>query len=267
MVKKERRAKEVVTREYTINLHKKLHDIKFKSRAPRAIKEVRKFASKIMGTKDVRLDVSLNKAIWSKGIKNVPTRLRVVISRKRNEDEDATVRSGRVRDACVGDGACDCALIAAEAEGNVCSYDVGAAGEQRRVRPRAPQQRRRQRRGGCCRPVLLDGACTTMERCKRRRRSQAALPCVLLPGGVCVGRSSHCRANARHHHQHSSLCLSRSGLCCTSTTHPSSPLLHSAASTTPTRHAATQQEEMYAFVSVAADQATKGKGTVVVQDA
>lgn len=92
MVKKERRAKEVVTREYTINLHKKLHSIKFKSRAPRAVKEIRKFAQKMMGTKDVRLDVSLNKAVWSKGIKNVPTRLRIVVSRRRNEDEDAKVR-------------------------------------------------------------------------------------------------------------------------------------------------------------------------------
>ncbi|KIY99900.1 60S ribosomal protein L31 [Monoraphidium neglectum] len=89
MVKKERRAKEVVTREYTINLHKKLHSTKFKSRAPKAVKEIRKFAQKLMGTKDVRLDVGLNKAVWSKGIKNVPTRLRVVISRRRNEDEDA----------------------------------------------------------------------------------------------------------------------------------------------------------------------------------
>lgn len=92
-MKKERRAKEVVTREYTINLHKKLHSTKFKSRAPKAVKEIRKFAQKLMGTKDVRLDVGLNKAVWSKGIKNVPTRLRVVISRRRNEDEDAKVRA------------------------------------------------------------------------------------------------------------------------------------------------------------------------------
>ncbi|KAI8474649.1 MAG: ribosomal protein L31 component of cytosolic 80S ribosome and 60S large subunit [Monoraphidium minutum] len=89
MVKKERRAKEVVTREYTVNLNKKLHDTKFKSRAPKAVKEIRKFAAKMMGTKDVRLDVSLNKAVWSKGIRNVPTRLRIVVSRRRNEDEDA----------------------------------------------------------------------------------------------------------------------------------------------------------------------------------
>jgi large subunit ribosomal protein L31e len=91
MVKKERRSKEVVTREYTVNLHKKLHSIKFKSRAPKAVKVIKQFAAKIMGTKDVRIDVALNKAIWSKGIKNVPNKLRIVISRRRNDDEDAKV--------------------------------------------------------------------------------------------------------------------------------------------------------------------------------
>lgn len=38
----------------------------FKKRAPRAISEIRKFATKMMGTKDVRVDVKLNKAVWSK---------------------------------------------------------------------------------------------------------------------------------------------------------------------------------------------------------
>lgn len=60
---------EVVTREYTINLHKRLHGVGFKKRAPRAIKEVRKFAVQKMGTPDVRVDTHLNKQIWSKGIK------------------------------------------------------------------------------------------------------------------------------------------------------------------------------------------------------
>lgn len=91
MVKKEVKSKEPVTREYTINLHKRVHGIKFKGRAPRAIKEIKAFAGKAMGTKDVRVDVKLNKAVWSKGIKNVPFRLRIVVSRRRNEDEDAKV--------------------------------------------------------------------------------------------------------------------------------------------------------------------------------
>jgi len=61
----------------------------FKKRAPKAIKEIRKFAQKMMGTEDVRVDVSLNKAVWSHGIRNVPYRVRVKLQRKRNEDEEA----------------------------------------------------------------------------------------------------------------------------------------------------------------------------------
>merc|ERR1719408_1202258 len=42
-----------------------------------------------MSTKDVRIDTKLNKFVWSQGIRNVPKRVRVRMSRKRNEDEDA----------------------------------------------------------------------------------------------------------------------------------------------------------------------------------
>ncbi|CAN7133126.1 unnamed protein product, partial [Brassica rapa subsp. narinosa] len=54
----------------------------FKKKAPKAIKEIRKFAEKAIGRKDVRVDVKLNKQIWSRGI-------RVRVARKRNDDEDA----------------------------------------------------------------------------------------------------------------------------------------------------------------------------------
>merc|ERR1711944_143100 len=80
---------EVVTREYTINLHKRLHGIGFKYRAPRAIKEIKNFAEKQMGTNDVRIDTRLNKHLWSQGIKSVPFRVRVRLARLRNEDEDS----------------------------------------------------------------------------------------------------------------------------------------------------------------------------------
>ncbi|KAK6119250.1 hypothetical protein DH2020_047013 [Rehmannia glutinosa] len=83
------RKEEVITREYTINLHKHLHGCTFKKKAPNAIKEIRKFAQKAMGTTDVRVDVKLNKHIWSRGIRSVPRRIRVRIARKRNDDEDA----------------------------------------------------------------------------------------------------------------------------------------------------------------------------------
>jgi ribosomal protein L31E len=53
----------------------------FKQRAPRAIKEVRKFAQKVMGTSDVRVDVKLNQFLWHSGIKAVPHRVRVRLSR------------------------------------------------------------------------------------------------------------------------------------------------------------------------------------------
>ena len=62
----------------------------FKRRAPRAIKAIRQFAEKQMGTSDVRIDTKLNKAVWAKGIRNVPYRIRVKLSRRRNEDEEST---------------------------------------------------------------------------------------------------------------------------------------------------------------------------------
>ncbi|PHH67089.1 hypothetical protein CDD81_4484 [Ophiocordyceps australis] len=80
---------DVVAREYTIHMHKRLHGVSFKKRAPRAIKEIKDFATKAMGTSDVRIDPQLNKKVWECGIKGVPYRLRVRISRKRNDEEDA----------------------------------------------------------------------------------------------------------------------------------------------------------------------------------
>ena len=78
-----------VSREYTIHIHKHLLHVPFKKRAPRAIHAIKKFAQKTMGTKDVRLDVSVNKYVWSKGIRSVPRRIRVNLSRRANEDEEA----------------------------------------------------------------------------------------------------------------------------------------------------------------------------------
>uniref|UniRef100_A0A2K5ENT3 Large ribosomal subunit protein eL31 n=1 Tax=Aotus nancymaae TaxID=37293 RepID=A0A2K5ENT3_AOTNA len=76
-------------KEYTINIHKCIHGVGFKKRAPWALKEIWKFAMKEMETPDVCIDTRLNKAVWAKGIRNVPYRIRVRLSRKRNEDEDS----------------------------------------------------------------------------------------------------------------------------------------------------------------------------------
>merc|ERR1719469_540840 len=42
-----------------------------------------------MYTEDVRVDNALNRAIWVNGIRNVPRRIRIRVTRRRNEDEDA----------------------------------------------------------------------------------------------------------------------------------------------------------------------------------
>ncbi|XP_073734049.1 large ribosomal subunit protein eL31-like [Callorhinus ursinus] len=81
---------EVVTREYTISIHKRIHGVGFKKHAPWALKEIQKFAMKEMGTPDVRIDTRRNKAVWAKGIRNVLYRSRVRLSRKCNEDEDSS---------------------------------------------------------------------------------------------------------------------------------------------------------------------------------
>ncbi|XP_068921276.1 large ribosomal subunit protein eL31-like [Petaurus breviceps papuanus] len=80
---------EVVTRQYTVNIHERIHGVGFKKRAPRALKEICKFAMKQMATPDVRIDMRLNKAVWAKGIRNNPYHIQVHLSRKHNEDEDS----------------------------------------------------------------------------------------------------------------------------------------------------------------------------------
>merc|ERR1712151_1235193 len=76
-------------RDYTLHLHKRLHGVQFKKRAPRAIRDIKRFATKEMYPKDVRIDNSLNRAVWLNGIRNIPRRIRIRVTRRRNEDEDA----------------------------------------------------------------------------------------------------------------------------------------------------------------------------------
>merc|ERR1712039_210935 len=77
-----------VTREYTINLHKRCHRRTFKKKAPWAVKVIKKFATKVMGTEKVKIDSNLNKHIWHKGVRNIPRRIRVRIARQLDDDVD-----------------------------------------------------------------------------------------------------------------------------------------------------------------------------------
>ncbi|KIY47244.1 hypothetical protein FISHEDRAFT_45698, partial [Fistulina hepatica ATCC 64428] len=79
---------DVVTREYTVHLHKLVHGRSFKKRAPWAVKSVVAFAQKAMGTSDVRLDPKLNEEIWKRGIKTIPHRIQVKLECKRNDEEN-----------------------------------------------------------------------------------------------------------------------------------------------------------------------------------
>jgi large subunit ribosomal protein L31e len=59
-----------------------------KKRAPRALKAIKKFAQIHMGTSDVRIENGLNKYMWSRGITQIPNRVRVRCSRLRNDATD-----------------------------------------------------------------------------------------------------------------------------------------------------------------------------------
>merc|ERR1719238_1948324 len=78
-----------VTRDYTLNMHKRLQGVAFKKRATRAVRECRRFAAAAMFTKDVRVDTQLNRHLWSKGCRNVPRLVRIRVSRTKNEDDEA----------------------------------------------------------------------------------------------------------------------------------------------------------------------------------
>ena len=75
----------VVTLETTIHLAPHMNNVTHKKRAPRACKVVKQYARRMMDTTDNRIDVKLNKALWSKGIRSVPHRIRVRMARKVRE--------------------------------------------------------------------------------------------------------------------------------------------------------------------------------------
>ncbi|XP_062055115.1 large ribosomal subunit protein eL31-like [Lepus europaeus] len=78
-----------MTREYTINIHKRICGVGFRKCVPWAIKKIRKFAMKEMGTPCVHTDTRLNKAAWAKGIRTVPYYIHKRLSRKLNDDEES----------------------------------------------------------------------------------------------------------------------------------------------------------------------------------
>eukprot|EP01080_Neovahlkampfia_damariscottae_P011640 gene11640-4881_t len=74
--------------EVTIGLRKILRGTRLKTRAARAMREIKKYVRANFGTTDVRLDPSLNKFVWSNGTRSVPSKVRLLLSRRPIEDED-----------------------------------------------------------------------------------------------------------------------------------------------------------------------------------
>jgi len=84
----------VVTLETTIHIARSIRGVGAKKRAPRACKVIRNYARKMLRTTDNRIDVKLNKAIWAKGIKTPPNRIRVRMARKVREVSENSKRGG-----------------------------------------------------------------------------------------------------------------------------------------------------------------------------
>ena len=79
---------QTVTRSAIVHLHKLLHKVTFKKKAPSAVKKIKEYARKTMLTNDVRIDPQLNQELWRNGIRNIDRRVQVLLERKKNEDDE-----------------------------------------------------------------------------------------------------------------------------------------------------------------------------------
>ena len=86
--KGEKKELQALSRRIKVNLHKQLHGVQFKKKAPCAVKVIKELVKRNMLTKDVRIDPELNKEIWKNGVRNLPTRVEIIMERKKNEDEE-----------------------------------------------------------------------------------------------------------------------------------------------------------------------------------
>lgn len=75
-------------RVYTIPL-RNVKEVKRTIRAPRAIREIRNFLTKHMKAEEVKIDESINHAIWERGIQKIPSKITV----KAVKDEDGVVKA------------------------------------------------------------------------------------------------------------------------------------------------------------------------------
>ncbi|MDR3292194.1 MAG: 50S ribosomal protein L31e [Methanobrevibacter sp.] len=75
-------------RVYTIPL-RKVKNVQRTIRAPRAIREVQNFLKKHMKTEEVKIDSSVNEKIWARGIKKIPSKIKI----KAVKDDNGVVKA------------------------------------------------------------------------------------------------------------------------------------------------------------------------------
>ncbi|XP_051035805.1 60S ribosomal protein L31-like [Phodopus roborovskii] len=80
----------MMIRKYTINIHKCIHRMGFKKRAPQEFKETRICHEGDGASRCVGINIRLNKDICIKGIRNAPYHIHYVCPEKRNEDEGSS---------------------------------------------------------------------------------------------------------------------------------------------------------------------------------
>ena len=64
-----------------------------RKRAPRAVKAVRLFLERHLGTDSFVIDESVNQRLWERGIEKIPSRIRVKVTEEEEaEEEEAAYR-------------------------------------------------------------------------------------------------------------------------------------------------------------------------------
>ncbi|HEQ78489.1 MAG TPA: 50S ribosomal protein L31e [Euryarchaeota archaeon] len=74
---------------YTIPLRDVKENVPSSKRAAKAIRYIKKFVAKHMKNENVKLSESVNKKVWERGIKKIPSKVRVRV--KTQEDGSVSV--------------------------------------------------------------------------------------------------------------------------------------------------------------------------------
>jgi large subunit ribosomal protein L31e len=81
----------MIERIYTIPLRKKCVKTQEHRRGKKAISVVKQFLTRHMKSKDVSIGMDVNETIWSKGIRNIPGKVKVKVTKDDNGKVKASI--------------------------------------------------------------------------------------------------------------------------------------------------------------------------------